>query len=59
LIIEGLKQLLKSNCFKDNPDKEAISQVFAFVMKKSNTVKSEIDGWDIGSNIVKELLRQG
>jgi len=28
-------------------------------MKKSNNVKSEIDGWNIGSDILKELLRQG
>jgi len=28
-------------------------------MKKCNKVKSEIDGWNIGSDIVKELLRQG
>jgi hypothetical protein len=28
-------------------------------MKKSIQGKSEVDGWNIGSDIVKELLRQG
>lgn len=28
-------------------------------MKKSTQGQSEVDGWNIGSDILKELLRQG